>query len=89
MHDDSAPKLTTWTLGAIKRRNMSLEGYCEANACRRFYVFDVDALIEGFGEHWLVPEILPVTCAACGGRLKFQLAMTAPESDASADDDIC
>lgn len=72
---------TTWTLGAIKKRYMALEGYCETEACGHFYVFDVDTLIEGFGAEYLVPEYLPgITCSECGGRLKFKLAMVAPET---------
>ena len=72
-------KLTTWSLGAIKARNMALEGYCETQGCGQFYVFDVDALISSFGTEWLVPEILPVTCRECGGMLKFKLAMVPPD----------
>ena len=75
MADDEETHLTTWTLGAIKARNMALEGYCDTQGCGRFYVFDVDGLAEGFGEDWLVPETLPIPCSECGGRLKFKLAM--------------
>jgi len=72
---------TTWTLGAIKKRNMVLEGYCETEACGHFYVFHVDTLIESFGTECLVPEYLPgITCSECGGRLKFKLAMVSPEA---------
>jgi hypothetical protein len=72
---------TTWTLGAIKKRYMALEGYCETEACGHFYVFNVDTLIEGFGAEYLVPEYLPgITCSECGGRLKFKLAMVPPET---------
>ena len=77
---DEERKLTTWTLGAIQARSMALEGYCETLGCGRFFVFNVDELIEGFGDDWLVPEVLPVTCAECGGRLKFKLAMMPPEA---------
>jgi hypothetical protein len=74
--------MTSWTLGDIKRRNLSLEGYCQNDGCGHFYVFDLDGLIASAGSDYVVPEILPgVTCAACGGRLKFKLAMMAP-SDA-------
>jgi hypothetical protein len=77
--DEEGHKLTTWTLGAIKKRNLALEGYCETEGCGRFYVFDVDALIEGFGTEWLVPEYLPgTTCSDCDGPLKFKLAMVPP-----------
>ncbi len=77
--DDGRGKLTTWTLGAIKQRNMALEGYCETKGCGHFYVFDIDGLIEGFGAEWLVPEYLPgITCTECGGRLEFKLAMIPP-----------
>jgi hypothetical protein len=74
------PKLTTWTLGAIKARGLALEGYCETGDCGHFYVFNVDGLIERAGPDYLVPEYLPgMTCDACGGRLKFMLAMVPPE----------
>jgi hypothetical protein len=67
-------------LEAIKRRNMALEGYCETAGCGHFYVFDVDRLIDGFGAEYLVPEYLPgIACSACGGRLKFKLAMVPPK----------
>jgi hypothetical protein len=78
--DNNDLKPTTWTLGAIKERNMALEGYCETEGCGHFYVFDVDGLIERFGSEWLVPEYLPVECMECGGRLKFMLGMTPPEA---------
>ena len=64
MVEDKAQKLTTWTLAAIKARNMALEGYCERQGCGRFYVFNIDGLIEGFSSDWLVPEILPIPCSA-------------------------
>jgi hypothetical protein len=77
--DDEERKLTTWTLGAIKARNMALEGYCETQGCHGFYVFNIDGLIVGFGEQWLVPETLPIPCSECGGRLKFKLAIMPPD----------
>lgn len=79
MTDGDGQQLTTWTLGAIKARNLSLEGYCESEKCGHFYVFNVEELIVGFGPEWLVPEILPIACSACGGQLKFKLAMVPPE----------
>jgi hypothetical protein len=70
---------TTWTLSAIKQRNMALEGYCQSPGCGRFYVFDVDGLIVSAGPDYVVPEILPgIVCDACGGALKFKLAMMRP-----------
>lgn len=80
MADEEARTLTTWTLAAIKARNMALKGYCETDGCGRFYVFNLDGLIDGFGDDWLVPEILPIPCSACGGRLEFKLAMMRPEA---------
>lgn len=79
MADDDQVSLTTWTLAAIKTRNMALEGYCGTPGCGRFFVFDVDGLIDGFGDDWLVPEILPVPCSHCGGQLVFKLAMRSPD----------
>ena len=78
--DEESAKLTTWTLGAIRQRHMALEGYCETEGCGRFYVFDVDGLIDGFRAEWQVPEYLPgIACTECGGRLQFKLAMKPPE----------
>ena len=72
-------KLTTWTLAAIKERNMTLEGYCETQGCGQFYVYKLDGLIKEFGADYRVPEYLPAECIECGGRLKFRLAMVPPE----------
>ena len=70
----------TWTLGAIKERNLALEGYCQTEGCGHFYVFKVDNLISGMGADYVVPEILPgAVCKECGGALKFKLAMMPPE----------
>jgi hypothetical protein len=67
---------TAWTLGAIKERNLALEGYCQTEGCGHFYVFNVDNLISGMGADYVVPEILPgIVCKECGGALKFKLAM--------------
>ena len=78
--DDGAARLTTWTLGAIKERNLALEGYCQMEGCGHFYVFNVDNLISAMGADYVVPEILPgAVCKECGGDLKFKLAMSSPE----------
>lgn len=45
-------------VGAIKARNLALEGYCETEGCGHFYVFDIDRLIEEAGVDYLVPEFL-------------------------------
>jgi hypothetical protein len=63
-------------LGAIKERNLALDGYCQTEGCGRFYVFNVDKLIASAGPDYVVPEILPgFECMECGGTLKFKLAM--------------
>ena len=73
-------RLTTWTLGAIKERNLALEGYCQTEGCGRFYVFDVDNLIATAGADYVVPDILPgIVCTECSGALKFKLAMVPPD----------
>jgi hypothetical protein len=36
---------TPWTLGAMKQRNLALEGYCQTKGCGHFYAFKVDDLI--------------------------------------------
>ena len=77
--EDGSDDLSTWTLGAVKRRSLALEGYCETESCGRFYVFDLDALIAKAGADYRVPKILPnITCMHCGGDLKFMLAMNHP-----------
>ena len=78
--DEGGGGLTTWTLGAIKERNLALEGYCQTEGCGHFYVFNVDNLISGMGADYVVPEILPgVVGKECAGDLKFKLAMSSPE----------
>ena len=72
---DGDTALTTWTLAAIKASGMVLEGACETAGCNEFARFNIDGLISSFGAEWLVPEILPVRCQACGEWLNFQLAV--------------
>ena len=77
---DDSDRPTSWTLGAIKDRNLALEGYCQNEGCGRFYVFNVHNLIASAGADYVVPEILPgIECTECGGHLKFKLAMLPPE----------
>ena len=79
MTEDEKP--TSWTLAAIKARGLALEGYGETEGCGHFYTFSVDGLIESAGADYAVPEYLRgITCNACGGRLKFKLAMVPPEA---------
>ena len=54
--DDGGDRLTTWTLGAIKERNLALEGYCQTEGCGHFYVFNVDNLISGMGADYVMAE---------------------------------
>ena len=71
---------TTWTLGAIKERNLALEGYCVTKGCGHFYGFSVDQLIASAGTDYVVPEFAPgIMCTKCGGALEFKLAMMPPE----------
>ena len=75
--EQPATGMTAWTLGAIKERNLALEGYCQRAGCGHFYTFNLDELIAGAGSAYLVPEIIPgITCAACGGPLISKLAMS-------------
>jgi hypothetical protein len=77
---DDTERLTSWTLGAIKDRNLGLEGYCQTAGCGHFYVFNVEDLIASAGLDYVVPEILPgIECTQCGGALKLKLAMMPPE----------
>ena len=83
--DSSISGRTTWTLGAIKERNLALEGYCVTKGCGQFYGFNVDQLIASAGPDYLLPEIVPgVVCTACGGALEFKLAMMPPEDEHQA-----
>ncbi|MFM9847165.1 MAG: hypothetical protein ACKVP3_08390 [Hyphomicrobiaceae bacterium] len=78
---DDAGRPASWKLGAIKARKLALEGYCQTAGCGRFYTFDVDDLIASAGPDYVVPEILPgIECSACGGALKFKLAMMPPNA---------
>ena len=79
-HDSGADGLTTWTLSAIKQRNLALEDYCLTEGCGHFYVFNVEDLIGSAGPEYIVPEILPgIVCTERGGALKFKLAMMPPQ----------
>jgi len=76
MTDVASGQLEPWTLGAILRRDMRLEGTCTTTGCGRFVVFDLDQLIAGLGADDAIPNLVPgVTCPQCGGALKFQLAV--------------
>ena len=78
---DREDRRTAWTLGAIKERNLTLEGYCQTQGCGHFYLFNVDNLILGLGADYVMPDILPgVVCKECGGVLKFKLTMMPPEN---------
>jgi hypothetical protein len=78
--DNDSSRRMTWTLGAIKQRNLALEGYCVTEGCGHFYAFNVDELIASAGPDYVVPEIIPgMVCTACGGALEFKLAMVRPE----------
>ena len=80
--DDRPERLTTWTLEAIKRRNLALDGHCELPGCGHFVEFELAALIAAAGPDYLVPEIIPgLACAQCGGALKFKLGMTRPTGE--------
>jgi hypothetical protein len=75
--------MSGWTLASVKAHNLALEAYCQAEACNRFYTFDLDALIAGVGGNYAVSDIPRMTCAACGGELKIMLAAIPPDpSDA-------
>ena len=68
--------MTTWTLGAVKERNLSFEGHCQTEQCGHFFVFDVDSLISSAGPDYVIPEFVPgVACTQCGGQLKVKFGM--------------
>lgn len=77
--------MTGWTLTAIKARNLSLEGYCQTEGCKHFFVFELDRLIAIAGPDYVVPDFIPdMVCTECGGRLKTALAMAPPEVEDEA-----
>ena len=72
--------MTDWTFGALKAHNMALEAFCQNAECRRFFAFDVDALIASFGADYLVADIPPLECQVCGGDLAIKLALPGPDA---------
>ncbi|MBK5197926.1 MAG: hypothetical protein JJE37_06555 [Methyloceanibacter sp.] len=58
---------------------MALEAYCQNAACRRFSVFDLDQLIAALGPDYLVSDIPPLDCEACGSPMEIKLALVPPE----------
>jgi hypothetical protein len=79
MSSGDASRQTTWTLGAIKERNLALEGYCVTKGCGLFCGFNVDQLIASAGTDYVVPKCAPgIVCKKCGGALEFKLGMMPP-----------
>ncbi|MBI3672263.1 MAG: hypothetical protein HY245_02320 [Rhizobiales bacterium] len=72
--------MSDWTLGAVRARGLQLEASCKTESCRRFFVFDIDRLVDQVGADYLIADIPDLTCEACGGPLKIELAMLHPES---------
>ena len=71
--------MSEWTLGQVKAMNLQLEASCRAEGgCRRFYVFDLDRLIERVGADYALSDIPPMTCEECGRPLKIELASVPP-----------
>jgi hypothetical protein len=71
--------MSGWTLGQVKAMNLQLEASCRAEGgCRRFFVFDLDRLIEGVGADYALSDIPPMTCEECGRPLKIELASVPP-----------
>ena len=71
--------MSEWTLGKVKAMNLQLEASCRAEGgCRRFYVFDLDRLIESVGADYALSDIPPMTCEECGRPLKIELASVPP-----------
>jgi hypothetical protein len=78
--------MSEWTLGQVKAMNFRLEASCRAEGgCRRFYVFDLDRLIERVGADYALSDIPPMTCEACGRRLKIELASVPPGQEDEQD----
>lgn len=73
--------MSDWTLGAVRARNMQLEAACKNENCGHFYAFDLAHLIGAVSADYLISGIPPMTCEACGGPLKIELAMGHRESE--------
>jgi hypothetical protein len=74
-----------WTLGGIRARGMKLEAACLTADCRRFFVYELDAVIASLGADYPLPESGPGhACPHCGGDMKFQLAVWHPTDEAEA-----
>lgn len=74
--------MSDWTLGAVQARGMQLEASCKNESCRRFYVFELDRLIEIVGADYPISDIPQMTCENCSGPLKIELAMGHHEDSA-------
>ena len=58
--------MSDWTLGVIKAHNMEINALCQNEACRHLFTFNLDALSEGAGADFLLADIPPMECPACG-----------------------
>lgn len=77
--------MSDWTLGAVKARNMEINAFCEQGGCRHFFVFNLDALIEGVGPDYKLDDIPPMECPRCsGGPLVIRLSFADPPPEDEA-----
>ncbi len=78
--------MSEWTLGAVKARNMEIVAQCEAEGCRHFFSFDLDALIGGVSPDFLLADIPPMACPHCGATpLVTRLSVPDPPQEREAD----
>ena len=71
--------MSDWTLGVIKAHNMEINALCQNEACRHLFTFNLDALSEGAGADFLLADIPPMECPACGvGPLAIRLSFVDP-----------
>ena len=58
---------------------MEINALCQNEACRHLFTFNLDALIEGAGADFLITDIPPMECPACGqDELAIRLSFIDP-----------
>jgi hypothetical protein len=78
--------MSEWTLGQVKAMNLQLEASCRAEGgCRRFYVFDLDRLIERVGADYALSDIPPIASEECGKPIKIELPSVPPGQEGEED----
>ena len=63
---------STWTIRAVQRLGMELNGICDA--CQGLFDFNLNQLAEGFGADTPLPSELEAGCPNCGADLRIVIA---------------